>query len=217
MKKIVAMFFVLCSAHFARAQRQVPIVLNVYGGYTFADRINLGNYYNYNNYGYIEDDGQWGGSIEAFVDKQRSVELSYQYMGTHADFYDWQGQTNHKDDAASIQYIMIGGNNYLPTNSNILPYGGIGLGLGIAHFNYYDDGGSSTLTKFAWNLHLGVKIKTQSTVAFKLQAYLQSIVQGVGVGVGFGTGGAGAGVTTYSTMLQFGLGGGISFAIGHRK
>ncbi len=59
-----------------------------------------------------------------------------------------------------------------------------------------------------------MKIKTQSAVSFKLQAYLQSIVQGAGVGVGFGTGGAGAGVITYSSMLQFGLGGGVSIAPG---
>jgi len=30
----------------------------------------------------------------------------------------------------------------------------------------------------------------------------------------FGTGGAGAGVSSYSSMLQFGLGGGLCFALG---
>ena len=217
MKKLSIVALLLCVVSTAWSQRQIPIVLNAYGGYTFADHVSLGSYYNYNNYGYIEGSGQWGGSLEIFAAKYRSLELSYQYMGTHAEFYDWLGQTNHNEDNASIQYIMIGGNNYIPTNSNILPYGGLGLGLGIAHFNYYDDGGSSTLTKFAWNLHLGLKVKTQSAVSFRLQAYLQSIVQGVGVGVGFGTGGAGAGVATYSTMLQFGLGAGIGIALGQHK
>jgi hypothetical protein len=97
-----------------------------------------------------------------------------------------------------------------------MPYGGFAIGVGLMNYTYYN-GYSENLTKFAWNLHLGVKIKTESAVSLKLQAYLQSIAQGVGVGVGFGTGGAGAGVTTYSSMLQFGLGGVIGFALGGHK
>lgn len=218
---MIATFLCFAAGAIAQQQQQqqhAPLALNVYGGYTFPDRVPLGYYNGYENYGQIEGGGQWGGSLEFFANPYRSFELSYQYMGTKAQFYSWQGQENRKNDDASIQYILIGGNNYLPThNEKILPYGGIGIGIGIANFNYYDNGGSSSLTKFAWNLRLGLKIKTESAIAIKIQAYLQSIVQGAGVGVGFGTGGAGAGVTTYSTMLQFGLGGGLSFTLGGRR
>ncbi|MFT3825172.1 MAG: outer membrane beta-barrel protein [Chitinophagaceae bacterium] len=198
------------------AQHSIPISLNVYGGYTFQDRVDLGYYNSYNDYGYINAAGQYGAGVEFFVNPQRSIELRYMYMGTHAPFYDYLGQTNKRSDDANINYILIGGNNYFPTNSNILPYVGAGIGVGIASFNYTDDDKAS-LTKFAWDLRLGAKLKTRSVVSFKVQAYLQSIVQGVGVGIGFGTGGIGAGATTYSTMLQFGIGAGVGFALGDHK
>ncbi|HEV9035567.1 MAG TPA: hypothetical protein VGQ51_03055 [Puia sp.] len=213
MKKICIGALLLCCTGAAFSQRQVPIVLNVYGGYTFPDHVPLGYYNNYNSYGSINGSGQWGAGLEFFVDKLRALELSYQYMGTHMPFYNWEGQTNSGNDKCTIQYIMLGGNNYVPTHGNLMPYAGVGLGVGLMNYTYYN-GYSENLTKFAWNIHLGVKVKTESAVSIKLQAYLQSIAQGVGVGVGFGTGGAGAGVTTYSSMLQFGLGGAICFALG---
>ena len=195
------------------AQSKIPISLNLNGGYTFDDRFDLGVYNNYSNYGRINGSGQYGVGIEAFLQETRSLELTYQYMGTHAPFYAFNGQTNAGDDKATLNFILIGGNNYLPTRSNILPYAGMGIGVGIVNFDY-DGKNRQTLTKFAWNLHLGAKIKTESAVSFKIQAYLQSIVNGIGVGVGFGTGGAGAGVTTYSSILQFGVGGVVCFALG---
>jgi hypothetical protein len=214
MKKFLFLLGLSVSAIAVTAQHSIPLSLNLYGGYTFPDHVPLGYYNNYNNYGYINGGGQYGGGLEFYLHPQRSLELSYQYMGTNTPFYNYLGQTNKGHESSSLQYILIGGNNYFPTNGPISPYGGIAIGVGIASFTYYNEGGSSSLTKFAWNLHLGAKIKTQSIVSIKLQAYLQSIVQGVGVGVGFGTGGAGAGVSTYSTMLQFGLGGAICFALG---
>jgi hypothetical protein len=216
MKKIFVAALLLCCAGTVFCQRQVPIVLNVYGGYTFPDHVDLGYYNNYNSYGYINGAGQYGAGLEFFLDHYRALELTYQYMGTHTPFYNYTGQTNAGNDNSTIQYIMIGGNNYVPTHGNVQPYGGVGLGIGISNFNYGENQSSNT-TKFAWNIHLGAKIKTESAVSVKVQAYLQSIAQGVGVGVGFGTGGAGAGVTTYSSMLQFGLGAVIGFQLGGNK
>jgi opacity protein-like surface antigen len=215
-KLLVVLLIVVCSKDLLAQKKELPISLDLYGGYTFQDRVDLGYYNNYNNYGYIRANGQYGAGLEFFVNPLRSIELSYQYMGTKAPFYDWEGQTNKNNEDGSLQYILIGGNNYMDNGGKVVPYGGAGIGVGIANFHYADNQGSTSLTKFAWNLHLGVKIRTESAVAIKLQAYLQSIVEGVGVGVGFGTGGAGAGVTTYSTMLQFGLGGALCFDLGHK-
>jgi hypothetical protein len=47
-----------------------------------------------------------------------------------------------------------------------------------------------------------------------LQAQLQSAVQAFGGGLFVGTGGVGAGVNSYSTIMQFGLGGGLVFKFG---
>ena len=54
-------------------------------------------------------------------------------------------------------------------------------------------------------------------VAIKLQGQLMSAVQSAGGGLYFGTGGAGAGVSTYSSMYQFGLGGGLVISLGGAK
>jgi hypothetical protein len=216
MKAFFVMAFLLLAGHAVFSQRSLPIALNLYGGYTFPDHVDLGSYNSYSDHGYIQGAGQYGAGLEFFMDKRRSLELTYLYMGTHAQFYDWEGQTNPNNDKASLNYIMIGGNNYFPTRSNVWPFFGASIGVGIADFNYYDQG-STTATKFAWNVRFGVKIKTQSVVSIKLQAWLQSIAQGVGVGVGFGTGGIGAGVSTYSSMLQFGLGGVLSFGLGGKN
>jgi len=68
--------------------------------------------------------------------------------------------------------------------------------------------------KFAWGLRLGGIIWTPGRVGIKLQAQLLSAVQSAGGSVYFGTGGAGAGVSMYSSMYQFGVGGGLVFALG---
>jgi hypothetical protein len=76
---------------------------------------------------------------------------------------------------------------------------------------------SDSETKFAWGLRGGANIYPAGDagkVGIKLQAALLSAVQGAGGGLYFGTGGAGAGVTTYSSMLQFTLGGGLVFKFG---
>jgi len=51
-------------------------------------------------------------------------------------------------------------------------------------------------------------------VGIKLQAEVISAVQGAGGGFYFGSGGSGAGISTYSSMYQWSLGGGLSFKIG---
>ena len=87
------------------------------------------------------------------------------------------------------------------------------MGLGVALINSKDpaDNRSKSSTNFAWQLRGGAIIWATEKVGVKLQAQLQSAVQSVGGGVYFGTGGAGAGVSTFSTLLQFGLGGGLVF------
>ncbi len=89
-----------------------------------------------------------------------------------------------------------------------------GMGLGVAFIDSKDplhQVDSNSSTAFAWQLRGGVIIWGSEKIGIKLQAQLQSAVQSVGGGVYFGTGGAGAGVSTYSSLLQFGLGGGLVF------
>jgi hypothetical protein len=49
----------------------------------------------------------------------------------------------------------------------------------------------------------------------KLQMQLVSVSQGFGGGAYFGTGGAGVGLQSYSSVYQFGMGGGLAFKLGN--
>jgi hypothetical protein len=204
MKKLCSILLFLVIARTTYAQ---SVALNLYGGYTFQDHVTMGYYNSYNNYGYLNASGQFGAGLEFYLRRYSSVELSYQYMGTHAPFYDYVGQTNPGNDKASLNYILVNFNEYFPTPGPVVPYISGGVGVGIADFHYYETT-SNSITKFAWNIRGGVKIRTHSVVQIKLHAYLQSMVDAVGYGYYPGE------VVTYATMLQFGLGGALSFRFG---
>ena len=87
-------------------------------------------------------------------------------------------------------------------------------GMAIVGIDSPSRGASGSVSKFAWGMRLGANIWATPRIGLKLQADLESIVDGVGGGLYFGTGGVGAGVTTYSTFYQFGLGGGLTFRLG---
>jgi hypothetical protein len=109
-----------------------------------------------------------------------------------------------------VSYIMLGGVRYFTVMSDkVQPYGGLMLGVAVYDNKSPDSGDPTSATKFAWGARLGTNIWLSEKVGIKLQAYLVSAVQGAGGGFYFGTGGAGAGVSTYSTLYQFGLGGGL--------
>ncbi|MEO5570427.1 MAG: hypothetical protein ABIT08_17650 [Bacteroidia bacterium] len=61
---------------------------------------------------------------------------------------------------------------------------------------------------------MGGNIWVSEKFSIKLQGQLLSAVQDVGGGFYLGTGGAGAAINTYSSKLQFVLGGGIAFKLG---
>ena len=105
MKKYFLVIFFISALSIAKAQHQMPISLNLYGGYTFQDHLNLGNYNSYNNYGVIQAGGQLGAGLEFYLNKLRSLELSYQYMGTHTPFYNYQGQTNSGSDKSEPELV----------------------------------------------------------------------------------------------------------------
>lgn len=193
----LGMFFMIAGI---KAQ---SFALNGFGGYVFQDQVNFGNVY-----GHISDGGFWGASLEGISPHGSGIELLYQQQNAHVplNYYTGGLPANKGKDGAVLSYIMVNGIRYLQNNPHVLPYFGLGIGVGIAS----PESGSSQ-SHFAWDIKMGVKLKTSSVVGFKLQAQLFSVVQAAGGGFYVGTGGAGAGVSTYSTIFQFGLVGGITF------
>jgi hypothetical protein len=200
--------------------------LNGYALYAFDDRVESFNSNTSYFEGKIKGGLIWGGGLEFMVQPEVGIELSYLRMDTKAPmtYYSNQppaGVKNSEFDLA-INYLFLGGIRYQKFNPSIEGFGG--LQLGAAFMNATRQGtaiiGESSVdaTKFAWGGRLGVNIfpgGDASKVGIKLQTALYSVVQGAGGGLYFGTGGAGAGVSTFSSMLQFTLGGGLVFKLGN--
>jgi hypothetical protein len=196
---------------------QKTIKLNAYGAYVFDDKFDT--YYTSNQYieGKIKGGFQWGAGLEVGLQEDYGIELLYYRQDTELPVtYDgFGGGLSSRTVDLGINYIMLGGMRYLNTaNEKIQPYGGLLAGMVIFENKNPKPEEEDSYVKFAWGLRLGVNIWATEKVAVKLQAQLLSAVQGAGGGLYLGTGGAGAGVTTYSTIYQFGLGGGLCFKLG---
>jgi hypothetical protein len=113
---------------------------------------------------------------------------------------------------------MLGGNKYFgKPGSSVQGFGGFMAGVGIVNVDSATPSVnfSESATKFAWGLKAGAVIWATDVIGIKLQGQMLSIAQSVGGGVYFGTGGAGAGVSSYSSLYQFTLGGGLVFELGN--
>jgi hypothetical protein len=207
MKKHFFLLLVLVFSGIGAAAQTGTLSANLYGGYTFKERVNFDAAYTD-----VQDGFQWGVGLEYFTSYRTSVELKYMRMDTRFPLFGPQGnQLNSGNDDGSLQYILLGGNQYFPqTGSAIAPFIGGSLGIGIV------DGEANNATKFAWDAKAGIKVQTKSVVSFKVHAYIQSIISTFGsdywaTGVGI------VAVPDYATIFQFGLGGAVCFDFNKRK
>jgi hypothetical protein len=210
MKKIISMAVILlASGSFVHAQ---DVRLNAYSAYVFDDSFETynssTNYYN----GKVKGGYQWGAGLEYKVRETTGVELLYYRQDTQVPvtYYDIIPKSRTID--AGMNYILLGANRYIKTGK-IEPFGGLLVGVAFFNDKSPQPGEESSITKFSLGGRLGVNIWASDRVAIKLQAQLLTAVQGFGGGFYFGTGGTGAGVSTYSTITQLGLGGGLTFKL----
>jgi opacity protein-like surface antigen len=176
------------------------ISINAFGGYTFRDRINFGNAYTYINAG-----GIWGASVEGVNQQGTGLELLYQYQSTSTPTTIYVPSQTFNSTTV-ISYLLLNFEQYYMNNPKIQPYGGIGLGAAFYSSNYQ---GSSSATKFAWDIKAGVKFKASSSVGIKIGAQLLGSAQATGTAWYYGYA-----YTTYATILQFSFTGGLVFDLG---
>ena len=211
-KLLIVSLIVFISASAVKAQ---GFRLNGYALYTFDDKVD--SYYSNTEYfdGKIKGGLTWGVGAEFLIKRDYGIELSYYRMDTEAPttYYNLGVKTATLDVA--LNWIMLGGVRYLRLqNPKVEPYFGGMLGVGIVDTKNPNNGNSDGATKFAWGLKGGINIWASERVGIKLQTNLMSMSQAIGGGVYFGTGGAGAGVNSYSSLLQFSIGGGLAFKLG---
>ncbi|HMQ67753.1 MAG TPA: porin family protein [Ignavibacteria bacterium] len=221
MKKLIFTFltFSLISFYFSNSSIAQPYKINLYNSYVFDDGVDAtldnGRYIR----GTINGNYQWGVGFEYILKQTYGIELMYNRQNTEfpVTYTSNLADTNRTYDV-DINYILIGGNKYLPLpGQSIKPFGGIMLGVAILNNQNPPPGAESSTTNFAWSARLGSDFMFSPNVGIRLQAQLQSAVQDIGGGVYLGTGGVSTGINTESSMYQFGLGGALIIQFGQPK
>ncbi len=187
---------------YSNVQSQEPkLSLNALGGYVFNDNFSTPDYY-----GTLKGGFQWQVGLEAGLKNFYGIELYYVRQDGTANI---NAPLISKETDVAMNYVMLGGKRYSYLGSDkLMAWGGLSLGAAFGHNKSSDD----DFTKFAWGARCGLKAKpnSQSAVAFLFQVQLLSAVQAGSGGFYFGTTGSGVGYSTYSTIYQFGLSGGIA-------
>jgi hypothetical protein len=181
------------------AQDRGSIALDVYGSYTFSNRVNFDG-----GHVTIGDGLMYGAGLEFFPQKSSSIEIKYLRIDTSMPLYIGKSKAPG-DDKGAINYILLGGKHYFDNGGNAVPYFGGGIGMGIV-----ETPNNGNDTNFAWELKAGVKIKTKSIVSVSLQASLQSMIAPAGSDTYWGYWGP-VSVQDYAYSYQFGLGAVIGF------
>lgn len=201
MKRILFLFAISCLAMEAKAQEPRSISLNIYGGYTFTDRVRFDA-----SYADVKGAFEWGGGLEYFTMRDNSIELRYRRMSTNSPIYGPNGnQLNKDNDQSSAQFILLGGNHYFSSgpSAKAIPY--IGAGVGVAILT----GPENSKTTFAWDAQAGIKMRTNKMLALKLHAYVQSAISQFGNDYWYYPGWGTVAVADYAHLFQIGLGGAV--------
>jgi len=220
-KAAIVSFVVLSSIFVSNTVwAQGGVNVNLYGAYVFDDKFDT--YYSSSSYyeGKIKGGFQWGIGVEYMVQPLYGIELLYLRQDTNAPTR-YYGVINAGSGEVNldlaINYIMLAPTkHFLSSNEKLEGFAGFMAGMVIAEASNPDgtlNTGDDSTTKFAWGLRLGGIIWASEKVGIRLQTQLLSATQAMGGGFYFGTGGAGAGVSSYSTIYQFGLGGGLVFKV----
>ena len=195
--------------------------LNAYGSYAFNDGIdyysNPTAYFN----GTVEGGFQWGGGLEYMLQNGTDVGLEFKYL--HQDskapftYYSTINPPGVKSKTfdLGINYYMLGGNWYFKLdNAMIEPFAGLSGGVANINAKSGAPSGDGSKTAFAWEIKGGTNIWVGKKVGIKLQADLLSSVAATG-GAYFWSYWGPVYATTYSSLYQFSLGGGLVFKLGH--
>ena len=211
MKQIISVVLMITIAVSASAQK---VRLNAYGASVFDESfqytLDVYNYYK----GRIDGGFQSGAGLEYFVEPKGSLELTYLRHDTHGPTTYRAGAytyTKTADLNFSLNYLMLGVNGYLKARKGQLEfYGGLAQGIVIIDINNPSNGSASTTTKFAWSAKGGSNFWITNRVGLKFQSQFIMAVLPKG-----GNLSASADVfNTFSTIMQYNIGGGLTFKLG---
>ena len=222
-KSTLLLFLLLNVAVFGQELRtsylkkvQKSVRLNLYGSYVFQDSFD--SYYDYGNYyqGKLNDGFQYGTGVEFEVTPDSYLEVQYLRQDTQAptQYYNGGRQDQFSNFDVAMNYIMLSGNrSFRKPGGTIDGFGGLMAGMAILSIHNPQHSYSESLTKLAWGLKGGVIVWASKKVGIKFQGQLLSVAQSVGGDVYFGSAGVSTGLSSYSSIYQFSLGGGLVFEL----
>ena len=192
----------------AFAQSSVELIPSV--GYTFASHNDF-----YNTYGRIADGPSYGGSIKFNATRSFGIEVLYSHMNTTTGLYNYGADQTPIYGLSDFQldYIMAGPvESFSIPGSTVHPF--IGAMLGAAILTPGANSGYNSDTRFAVGFQLGTNIYLNPRVGIQLKAQVLSPVDAAGGDLFFSNYGSGGGISTYSSIYQFSLGGGLIIGLG---
>src|SRR5688572_7260852 len=214
MKKIFLSVLMIQVVLFASAQQ---FYLNGYSAYVFDDGFSFYNTANDYYSGKLKGGVQWGAGIEYRSHPRYGGELLYIYKNSEAPSnFKFGTLTAERSETFDVtqHYIMIGMNSHvMSTSKKVEGYGGLLFGWVITDVDVPSTGTESSNSNFAWGAKLGTDIWLSPKVGIKLQAQILSSTRAYGGDLYYGYWGPVA-VPDYSTLWQFGLGGGLTFRLG---
>src|SRR5688572_24208923 len=216
MKKIIFSSLLVIIAIASSAQSKIR--LNAYGSYVFDDGFDVYNDVNTYYNGKIEAGLLWGGGIEYVANEYFSAELLYLHKSSDVPAtFKFQAGDPIRNETFDLKhdYIMASFNGLKPSSSGkVEGYFGFMAGVLISNVSSpSNNGASESNTDFAWGGKLGLNYWMGPKVGIKLQANLLSASKATGGDVYWGYWGP-IYLDTYSTVWQFGLGGGLTFRLG---
>jgi outer membrane protein W len=212
MKKIIVSLCLIAGiSSIATAQLR----LNAYGAYVFNDGIETYNNATQYANATVEGGFQWGFGLEYMVRDGKGIEFKYVHQDANVPVTFVNGGPAQKGTGKlGINYYMFGGSNYFKLdNEKIEPYLGAGLGWASLNNNTAGAMGGTNKTAFAWNLKGGTNIWFSKKVGLKLDVEFLSAVAATG-GAYFWSYWGPVYATTYTSLNQFSLGGGLVFKLG---
>jgi hypothetical protein len=218
MKKTVFTLFAVLAFVISAGSADAQWRLNLYGGYGFEDNIEAvtdnARYFNVD----INGTAFYGGGIEYVLQRNYGIELLYMREDSDVDVNYTSGYNNSDTGytpGVGINFIYLSGNGYTPVSKAVELFGSVMIGMVISeNKDPLPSATETSSTVFGYGFRAGANIWASNTVGIKLMGQLVSGAQSFGSGFYVGTGGVSAGVNPESSMLQFGLGGGLTFKFG---
>jgi len=201
----------------ASASAQSKFRLNGYASYVFDDGFDEANDVNTYYNGKVKGGLQWGGGFEFFTNPYYSLELMYLNKSTTApvDFRTGlTSQAKHEDFDVTLNYILLAGNRFKPMSSGkVEGFGGLMMGVLISDVKVPSTGESGSNTNFAWGGRIGANIWLSSRMGLRLSTQILASTKATGGDLYFSYYGPVV-LEDYTTLWQYGLGGGLTFRLG---